>query len=117
MIKNRNGFTLVELLGCIALLGIILGIGLYTTRDTFSSTLTQLRNVSDSEVFASARTYGLENSKIFDETNTACITVMDLIDLGYLDNTTDEEIINKKVMLIRNDNYVITSVNYTDNCS
>lgn len=114
--KNRKGFTLVELLGCIALLGIILGMGLYVTRGTFSSTLTQLRNVSDSEVFDSARTYGMENSKIFDETNKACITVMDLIDLGYLDNTTDEEIINKKIILTRNDNYVITSINYVDIC-
>ena len=42
---NRKGFTLIEFLGCMALLGVILAIGLYVTRGTLATALSTLTDV------------------------------------------------------------------------
>ena len=58
---NNKGFTLVELLGCLVLLGFVLGIGLYSARGTLSTTLTTLDQVSENEIYDSAEIYLMEN--------------------------------------------------------
>ena len=58
---NSRGFTLIELLACLALLGVILGIGLFVTRDTLSTSLTTLTDVSERELYNTVEMYVLEN--------------------------------------------------------
>ena len=115
---NRKGFTLIDLLACLALLGIILLIGISVSRNTMSTSLVRLRTVSDNEVFSAANNYVLENNIYFNEHGYICINVSDLIDYGYLNDTNDNKIKNKIVAIYGNNNTkVITTTKYVDSCN
>ena len=113
---NRQGFTLIEMLACLALLGIVLGVGLVSSRGTLSTSLTQFRSISDSEVFEAARTYAVSENITFNN-GYACVIVSELIDLGYLEYTNDEDIRERIVQINKNDSTkVIESIKYTQVC-
>ena len=88
---NRKGFSLIELMACLALLGIVLCIGLYVTRGTLSTALSTITGVTVNEIYDAAELYVVENSTkwINDGEEYTCLTVNDLVDSGYFD---DEEI-------------------------
>ena len=116
---NNKGFTLVELLACLALLGIVLGIGLFVTKDTLSTTLTTLTDVSEKEIYDTAEIYVLENNvqwKIADNEYT-CITVNNLVEKGYFEN---DEVVSYKEKLVKLErdvqSKVIDSVRFVDEC-
>ena len=97
---NNKGFTLIELLACLALLGVILGIGLYVTRDTLSTSLSTLIDVSEKQIYDAAYSYVLENDVIWTNVNGeeyTCLTPKNLVDDGYFDN--DEVTIYKNNMI------------------
>ena len=62
---NKKGFTLIEFLICLALLGIVLVIGLCASGGAIRTSLSSLRSVSESEVFKAAKSYSLENNSVF----------------------------------------------------
>ena len=116
---NNKGFTLVELLACMALLGIVLGIGLFVTKDTLSTTLTTLTDVSEKEIYDTAEIYVLENKVEWknDKTEYTCITVNNLVEKGYFEN--DEVVSYKgKIVKLERDilSKVIDSVRFVDEC-
>ena len=114
---NQKGFTLVEFLICIVLLGIVLVLGLCSSTDMLRTSLSSLRSVSDNEVFKAARSYALENNSTFDSNGHTCIMVHDLIDYGYLLDTNDYELRSKGVILKKNKiTKVIYDMEYTSNC-
>ena len=85
---NRKGFTLIEMLGCLALLGLVLGIGLYVTRDTLSTSLSTLTSVSDNQIKEAATLYVSEIRMTWiNESNEeyTCLTIKELVDAGYFD--------------------------------
>lgn len=92
---NRKGFTLIEFLGCMALLGTILGIGLFVTRGTLSTALSTLTDVSVSQIYNATDMYIIENqtSWINDGEEYTCIKIKQLVDDGYFEN---DEVINYK---------------------
>lgn len=113
---NRRGFTLIEMLACLGILGVILGMGLISSKGMLSTSLTQLRKVEDNEVFEAARTYAISGNAIFNN-GYACVTVEELIDLGYLENTNDKKIREKSVQITKNDvTKVIETIKYTQVC-
>ena len=116
---NRNGFTLVELLACLALLGAILGIGLYVTRGTLATTLSTLTDVSQREIYDASETYVLENgvSWINDGVEYACITVDNLVEKGYFNYDDVVSYRDKIIKIERNEeSKVIDSVMFVDVC-
>ena len=114
---NKKGFTLVEFLVCLALLGIVLVFGLCASRNMLRTSLSSLRSVSDNEVFKAAKSYAQENTGIFNDAGSACVTVKELIDYGYLVDTNDYGLRDKKVELKKNKlTKVIYDVGYTSSC-
>ena len=114
---NKRGFTLIEMLGCIALLGIVLCLGLYVSKENLSTSLLRLRKVSDNEVYESARNYVVEKNVSFNESGYACVKVSELVEYGYLAQMNDKKTEGKIVKVIRdNHTKVITNVNYVDLC-
>lgn len=116
---NRKGFSLIELLGCLLLLGIILCIGLYSTRGTLATALSTLTDVSKNEIYDAAKMYVLEYDAnwIDDGEEYTCLTVKQLVDSGYFDD--DEVTIYKdsKIKIVRDTkNKVISSVKMVDVC-
>ena len=113
---KKNGFTLVELLICFALMGFVLLLGIVANRNTLATSLTQIRNVSDNEVFEAARNY-VNSGTVSLEKGYACVYVKDLIDYGYLDNTNDSKIGERLVKVsISNVTKVINNIRYVDIC-
>ena len=116
---DNKGFTLVELLACLALLGAVLGIGLYVTRDTLSTTLTTLTDVSEKEIYDTAKIYVLENKVEWKNNNPeyTCITINNLVEKGYFDFDEIMSYKDKKIKLERdNQSKVIDIVKFVDVC-
>ena len=117
---NKKGFTLIELLTCLLLLGVVLSIGLYVTRDTLSTSLSTLTDVSTTQIYNTVETYVLENKTIWTNINSqeyTCVTVEELVDTGYFE---EDEVITYKdniIKIIREPSTkVINSVKMVDVC-
>lgn len=113
---KKNGFTLVELLVSLAVLGIVLLMGIYATKGTVATSLIGLRNVSDNEIFVAARNYVI-GENISMKKGYTCMYVKDLVDYGYLGDTNSDEIKNRLVKVSRNNKTkVIDKIKYVDVC-
>jgi prepilin-type N-terminal cleavage/methylation domain-containing protein len=116
---NNRGFSLIELLGSLALLTLIFCIGLYNAGGTLSTALTTLDNISDGEIKNAAEIYIIENpvSWINDGNEWTCITTFDLVDKGYFDDSDVTSYKDKKIKLVRDSiSKVITNVSVVDSC-
>lgn len=116
---NRKGFTLVELLGSLAILGLILGIGLYSVRGTLSSSLTTLNSVSENELYDTAEIYVMENSIswINDFEEYTCVTIDELVDKGYFEQDEIEDYKDKLIKIVRDSNTkVVNNRKLVDYC-
>ncbi len=98
---NKKGFTLVELLGCLAILATILCIGLYSARGTLATSLSTIDNITEKEITNIAKDYITENNTnwINNKEEYTCIKISDLISSGYLKDTTNYK--NKLVKIVR----------------
>ena len=117
---NKKGFTLIELLACLALLGVILAIALYVTRDTLSTSLSSLMDVSTNQVYEAARTYVTENGVSWanvDGEEYTCVKIDTLVDAGYFERSEVNEYRDEFVKLIRDaKKKVINSIMLVDVC-
>ena len=116
---NSRGFTLIELLACLALLGVILGIGLFVTRDTLSTSLTSLTDVSERELYDTAEIYVLENnvSWISSTSEYACVTVNNLVEKGYFKDNEVSSYKGKTIKVIREETTkTISDVRFVEVC-
>ena len=116
---NRKGFTLIEFLGCLLILGLILCIGLYTTRGTLATALSTLTDVSVNQIYDASELYVLENKTawINDGEEYTCLTVNNLVAAGYFESG---EVVSYRDDMIRVDREprtkVITSIKLVDVC-
>ena len=108
--KKEKGFTLVELLATIVILGIILSIVGYVVFDSMKKAKEKTYQVTINEIENNANNYMVENSdKIFFVTDNEtgneyqCLTVNDLIDAGYLKTTITESEVAKDTFVTLED--------------
>ena len=110
---NNKGFTLMELLAGIVIVGILFGMVFYLLRGTFGSTMTQYNMASDNMIFEAADSYALEYNA-FGNNDYACVTVKELGDYGYLKNVGED---TRIIKIIRNGiTKVIEETKYVDEC-
>ena len=62
---NKKGFTLVELLVCLVVIGIVCGIGFGLVRGTWSKPMDTIDKISQNEIYDAAKTYVLESNVSF----------------------------------------------------
>ena len=116
---NNKGFSLVELLGCLVLLGVILGIGLYSSRGTLSTSLTIFDQVSENEIYDAAEIYLLENGGkwINNGEEYSCVKVSSLVDMGYFEYGEITNYSDKYVKVVRDSiTRVISDRELVDEC-
>lgn len=112
---NNKGFTLIELLAVILIIGIIFGVTFYLTKGTTATTLTQLEEVSDAQIFEAARAYVAEANKSFNGEGYTCVTLQELFDYGYIKNISSPD---KIIKLTRNPSTkVIQEIKYVNECN
>lgn len=118
-VMNNKGFGLIELLGCLVILGLIFGIGLYSARGTLSTSLTTLDQVSENEIYDMAEIYIMENSVswINNDIEYTCIDIDRLVDMGYFKWEEVSGYIDKFVKVVRDSSTkVINSTKLVDVC-
>lgn len=116
---NRKGFSLIELLACLLLLGVVLYIGLYSTRGTLGKTFSVLTEISENEIYDTSEMYILENDVKWNngDVEYTCLSFRELVDVGYFDYSDVKEYIDKDIKVVRdNITKVISSVNIVDVC-
>ena len=112
---NNKGFTLVELLATLVIIGIVFGISLFILKGTQAKVITDVNEVSDGQIFTSAETYVLERNLSFNRSNYVCVSVQELIDYGYIKNTSEPERIIK--LIRNNETKTIETIKYVDSCN
>lgn len=117
---NRKGFTLIEMLGCLLLMAVILGIGLYSARGTLATSLSTLTGISENEIYSASKTYVLENGvnwiNVAGEEYT-CLTVNELVDKGYFESNEVSSYDGNYIKIFRNpDTKVIKKIDLIDEC-
>ena len=79
---NNKGFTLIELLASLVIIAILFGIAMHLFRGTYASAITQIDNVSDSEIYGATEAYVLETNA-FKNKDYACVMIKELIDYAH----------------------------------
>lgn len=118
-VMNNKGFGLIELLGCLVILGLIFGVGLYSARGTLSTSLTTLDQVSENEIYDMAEIYIMENSVtwINNDIEYTCVDIDMLVDMGYFESDEVSGYIDKFVKVVRDSSTkVINSTKLVDVC-
>lgn len=116
---NNKGFSLIEFLGCMALLGIILCMGLYCARGTLATSLSTLTDVSTNEIYSATETYLSENKIIWtnEEEEYTCLTVKNLVDAGYFSDDEVDSYKDDEIRVVRDSvTKVIDSIRLVDSC-
>ena len=113
---NNKGFTLVELLVSLMLIGIFSVALVYFVSGTLSTAMTQIDDISDNQVYEASKSYVIENN-LFKNSDYVCITVRNLVDYGYLDNVSDD--LKSKMIMVTRDSIskVIQTVKYVTECN
>lgn len=112
---NNKGFTLMEMLATVMIIAIIFGVAFYLIRGTTATTLTQIEEVSDAQIFNCARAYVTEVNKPFNNEGYTCVTLEELLDYGYLKNINDS---SRIIKITRNINTkVIEEIKYVNECN
>lgn len=83
--KNKRGFTLVELLAVIAILAIILTIVVSSVTNTISTSKDNLHDQQAKQLENSARMWYLESDKDLSDNESCKISVSDIISDGYIE--------------------------------
>ncbi len=87
--KNKRGFTLVELLAVIAILGIIMTISVIAVTGTIDRSTSNAHETLNSEIYEAAKRCVVEN---IDNYNSICTSSGSLVNNGYLQNVDESKI-------------------------
>ena len=114
----KKGFTLVELLAVLVILGIILTITYYSVSSILDNSESSLSETQKSAIVEAAKIYYLEEGMNIETDSTAnysgkiCVTVKYLKDNGYIDRS---EVANPESPESNLDGYVLIENSKVDN--
>lgn len=101
---NRKGYTLIELLAVILIIGLVLGFSTYGIINAINSSKEKATTLSENSIKEAAETYATEKNDdssywldITDEGNKYfCITIEELMNKGLLDK---KQILKVKILI------------------
>ena len=117
--KKNKGFTLMELLAVIAVLALIVGITLFVFSGNIKKAKENTYKVTISEIEKIASNYLIErgnelfyiNDGVNSEFEYQCVSIQNLIDMGYFDNDIIGVVVDDNDNKIRKDDYVYVKRN------
>ncbi|MEC6747145.1 type II secretion system protein [Marinilactibacillus sp. XAAS-LB27] len=95
MIKKENGFTLVELLAVLVILGIIVAIAIPAIGNVVDNAETKAAEAEQALVIDAARLYDIEN-----DISSEGVSVAELRKSGYLDTKDGESIADSVTVVV-----------------
>ncbi|MFC6465660.1 prepilin-type N-terminal cleavage/methylation domain-containing protein [Marinilactibacillus sp. GCM10026970] len=95
MIKKENGFTLVELLAVLVILGIIVAIAIPAIGNVVDNAETKAADAEQSLVIDAARLYDIEN-----DISSEGVSVAELRKSGYLDTKDGKSIADSVTVVV-----------------
>lgn len=107
--KKDNGFTLIELLATIVLLSLVVGITIYVVVGNINSSKEKTYAATIKNIEQLSGNYMQENSdRLFyltlnESQEYSCVTVQNLIDVGYFDDNIVNSYIKKDVKVSKDD--------------
>ena len=115
----KRGFTLVELLAVLLILGVILTITYYSVNAIIESSRTSLSDTQKSAIEESAKVYYLEEGM---NNNATCVTIEYLLSEGYIEKSKvvdpeDNQEMKGYVTITQTNNkytYTFTKINASD---
>ena len=112
---NNKGFTLIEVLSVLVIITIVFITGFYILRGTTATTLTQMEEAVDSQIYDAARSYVIETNRQFNRSGYTCVSLQELMDYGYLRNVDDPK---RLVKITKNyKTKVIEEIKYVESCN
>ena len=106
--KNKKGFTLVELLAVIAILGILATISVVAVERTLNNSKNKANEIQEELINDAARAYAADNLSTCK--NGCSVSIQDLINGGYIDDKDGIENRNALVHIVKNNNnYIVSS--------
>ena len=112
---NNKGFTLMELLAVLVIIGVVFGITFYILRGTMATSLTQMNEAVNNQIYEAAKSYVIETNQQFNRSGYACDSLQELIDYGYVNNVDNPQQIIK---ITRNlETKVIEEIKYVEKCN
>ena len=107
----KKGFTLVEILAVVTIIGLILIISLPKISNSLNSKKQEIDTTTSNMIISAAKLYVKDNSSKFDkvENNVYCLPIVTLTEKGYLESpvknvTNDKDITNSASVRISYDN-------------
>lgn len=123
---NKNGFTLVELLVVILILGLLVAIVVPTANNVATKSKIKMCNTKIELIREAAELWGQKNRKIIFNSTSITKTFKELADMGVIDYDNGNEILNpinnenlndKQVKITINNNSISAEiVNLNDIC-
>ena len=115
IINNNKGFTLIELLAAVTILSVISSIAIYLSVNTIKTAREKSYEVTKANIEHNASIYITESkSQLYyspDETDASkeyqCVTVNDLIDMGYLSHKVISSPVSNDKKVEKNDSIKI----------
>lgn len=96
---NNKGFSLIELLTVISLLGVILTVTLFSVNKSVKESENKISEIQIGKIEEAAEVYYLkEGVNTTDNETEHCVNLSYLIEYGYLDNSNIIDAYNKKEM-------------------
>lgn len=119
--RKKNGFTLVELLSTIVILGIVFSIAVYLVVKNINDAKENAKKITYNNIKSIARVYNDEVSSywsIKDDYEYSCISIGNMIELGFFDentiNNNDKLSKDTKIKVIRDkDSKVIKETSFS----
>ena len=123
--KDKKGFTLIELLATIIIIAIVFSIALYVSLNaieksqekSYKLTINNIQKAASNYLFENSDrlffiSYGEDTDQLGKNIEYQCITVQNLIDMGYFDKNITESKIDKRTY-VTTDMYVYIERNKT----
>lgn len=89
MVKSSNGFTLIEVLAAVTIIGILMGVGIPAVSKHLQKSKQEAYDVMINSIYDGTMSYMMDNNKYPTGISENTISIVDLENAGYVESLSD----------------------------